>query len=314
VVLIGDVSGKGPEAAALTALARYTIRAAAMNDWSPAHVLRRLNDTLLHEDESQFITVALAYLGQRGSSTTVKLVLGGHPLPCVVRADGRVETIGVPGTLLGIRTDVRLNEAETVLEPGDSMLLYTDGVIEAGPRGAPLGEHGLVELLSGLGSADPELLVSAIDQAAFDAGTGRARDDVALIAVQAVEAEAPTPALELTVPALPEHLHALREAAAGEAMALAGGDADAVRLAVGEACANAIVHAYRKAGEPGEIRLRVMHTDDGLVVEVRDDGCGPSPRPDSPGLGLGVPLMARLSRELQILDREPSGTLVRMRF
>jgi serine/threonine-protein kinase RsbW len=95
---------------------------------------------------------------------------------------------------------------------------------------------------------------------------------------------------------------------------VAGVDADEVRLAVGEACANVVVHAYRNASEPGEIHLRALRDEDGLVVEVRDDGCGPSPRADSPGLGLGVPLMARLSRELQILDRDPSGTLVRLTF
>jgi PAS domain S-box-containing protein len=314
VVLIGDVSGKGPEAAALTALARYTIRSAALNDWSPAHVLRRLNEALLHEEESQFITVALAYLQRDGEATRIKLVLGGHPLPAVVRAGGGVEMIGEPGTLLGIRTDVRLHEVEAVLRPGDAMLLYTDGVTEAGPRGAPLGEHGLAELLSRLPDSDPERLVVAVDRAASEIGTDRARDDVALLAIQAVGGAAVEDAVELSLPALAENLRALREAAVAQTAGLEGVDPAAVRLAVGEACANAVVHAYRNADGPGSIQLRVRRTDAGLIVEVRDDGCGPSPRTDSPGLGLGVPLMARLSRELQILDRDPAGTLVRMTF
>ena len=314
VVLIGDVSGKGPEAAALTALARYTIRSAALNDWSPAHVLRRLNDTLLHEEESQFITVALAYLHRHGETTRVKLVLGGHPLPCVVRADGTAEALGEPGTLLGIRTDVRLHETETVLMPGDALLLYTDGVIEAGPRGAPLGEDGLLELLGSLGDTHPEVLVSAVDEAASRISGGRARDDVALLAIQAVAEVPAAEPVEHRAPAIAERLRELREVAVAEAEKVSGVDTDAVRLAVGEACANVVVHAYRNAPEPGEIHLRVMRTEDSVVVEVRDDGCGPSPRVDSPGLGLGVPLMARLSRELQILDRDPSGTLVRLTF
>jgi serine/threonine-protein kinase RsbW/stage II sporulation protein AB (anti-sigma F factor) len=83
---------------------------------------------------------------------------------------------------------------------------------------------------------------------------------------------------------------------------------------VGEACANAVVHAYRRSPVPGEIHLRALVEDNALVVEVRDDGSGPSPRTDSPGMGLGLPLMARLTRELQVLDREPSGTLVRLMF
>ncbi len=170
VVVIGDVSGKGPEAAALTALARYTIRSAALNDCEPGE---RAAQAQRHADargESQFITVALAYLAPAGETTKVRLVLGGHPLPYIVRADGRVEQLGEPGTLLGIRNDVRLHEVQTRLAPGDSLLLYTDGVIEAGPRGAPLGEDGLARLLESLGGVDPEQLVAAVDAAARDAG------------------------------------------------------------------------------------------------------------------------------------------------
>jgi PAS domain S-box-containing protein len=314
VVVIGDVSGKGPEAAAVTALARYTIRSAALNDWAPAQVLRRLNDTLLHEVESQFITVALAYLSHEGQNTKVRLVLGGHPLPYIVRADGGVEAIGVPGTLVGIRSDVRLHETQSVLEPGDALLLFTDGVIEAGPRSAPFGEDGLAEVLSQLGGADAETIVSAVDAAALRAGPGRARDDVALLALQALAFDAHHGALELTRPAVAGELRALRDAVVEFAADLPGLDIGEVRLAVGEACANVVVHAYRLVSEPGEIHVRALSVDDGLIVEVRDDGCGPVPRNDSPGLGLGLPLMSRLTRELQILDREPHGTLVRLTF
>ncbi|MCW2966591.1 MAG: putative sensor protein [Solirubrobacteraceae bacterium] len=314
VVVIGDVSGKGPEAAAVTALARYTIRSAALNDWAPAQVLRRLNDTLLHEIESQFITVALAYLSHDGQNTVVRTVLGGHPPPFVVRSDGSVEQIGIPGTLLGVRSDVRLQESQTVLEPGDALLLFTDGVIEAGPRGAPVGEDGLARVLSQLGGADPEAIVSAVDAAALGAGPGRARDDVALLALQALAFDASHGSLELTRPAVAGELRALRDAVVEFASDLPGLKMEEVRLAVGEACANAVVHAYRLASEPGDIHIRALAIGDGLIVEVRDEGCGPVPRNDSPGLGLGLPLMSRLTRELQILDREPHGTLVRLTF
>lgn len=313
-VAIGDVSGKGPDAAALTALARYTIRSAALNDWAPSRVLRRLNDTLLHEEESQFITVALAYLRRDEQSTRVRLVLGGHPLPCVVRSDGRVEMLGVPGTLLGIRPDIRLHEVETVLEPGDSMLLYTDGVTEAGARSDPFGERGLVDVLSRLGGADPDALVSAVDAAALAASPGRARDDVALVAVRALAVQGAGARLEISRPAEAMHLRDLREAVVSYARDRASVDLAAVRLAVGEACANVVVHAYRMAEATGEIHLRAMATGDGLVVEIRDDGCGPAARSDSPGLGLGMPLMSQLAREMRVLDREPTGTLVRLTF
>jgi anti-sigma regulatory factor (Ser/Thr protein kinase) len=277
-------------------------------------VLRRLNDTLLHEEGAQFVTVALAYLSHVGNSTRVQLVLGGHPLPFVVRAGGRVEQVGSPGTLIGIRSDVRLHEVDILLEPGDSLLLYTDGVIEAGPRGTPFGEDGLAAVLEGMGGVEPEALVSTVDAAALAAGPGRARDDVALLALQALAYVPERGVLELSLRATPSELREMRDSVVAFAEGMPGIDPGAVRLAVGEACANAVVHAYRSAVEPGEIHLRAIAIEDGLVVEVRDDGCGPSPRDDSPGLGLGLPLMARLSRELQVLAREPSGTLVRLLF
>ncbi|MFL5844408.1 MAG: SpoIIE family protein phosphatase [Solirubrobacteraceae bacterium] len=314
VIVIGDVSGKGPEAAALTAMARYTVRSAALNDWSPAHVLRRLNDTLLREEDTQFVTVALAYVFHSGRDTKVKLVLGGHPPPFVVRAGGGAEAVGVAGTLLGIRTDVRLTQVEVTLEPGDSLVLYTDGVIESGPRNEPFGEHGLLALLEAEQSTDPEALVTAVDEAARAADEGQARDDVAIVALQALAVAPPPDELDLEVRADPSTLRELRESVVDFASRLDGIDIDDVRLAVGEACANVVVHAYRNMLEPGLVCVRALESDGALVVEIRDDGAGPAPRPDSPGLGLGLPLMARLADELQVLAREPSGTLVRMTF
>src|SRR3954454_19304328 len=313
VIVIGDVSGKGPEAAALTALARYTIRSAALSDASPVNVLLRLNENLLYEEESQFITVAVAFLAPAEGATKVRLALGGHPLPFVLRHDGKVEQIGEPGMLLGIRPDPRLHEVETMLSPGDSLLLYTDGVTEAGPRGAPLAEEGLANLLASMGQVSPDLLVSKIDEAAQRADPGRARDDVALLAVHAV-AETAADSLELSVPAEPRSLRTLRDAVAEYARKMPELDVEAVRLAVGEACTNVVLHAYRDRPQPGEVHLRAVTHGGELVVEIRDDGCGPAPRADSPGLGLGLPLMARLSRDMEVVSRDPAGTLVRMTF
>ena len=313
VVVIGDVSGKGPEAAALTALARYTIRSAALNDPSPANVLRRLNENLLHEEESQFITVAVAYLAPSAEGTTVRLALGGHPLPFIVRAGGWVEQIGEPGMLLGIRPDPRLHEQQTTLEPGDSLVLYTDGITEAGSRGAPLGEDGLASLLASMPAVPPDVLVSRIDEAAQKADPGRARDDVALLAVHAVGVR-DFEELDIKLPAAPSSLRRLRDTVVEFARRLPDADLEAIRLAVGEACTNVVVHAYRELPEPGQVHLHAAADDGRLVVEIRDDGCGPLPRGDSPGLGLGLPLMAKLSTELEIIGREPAGTLVRLVF
>jgi serine/threonine-protein kinase RsbW/stage II sporulation protein AB (anti-sigma F factor) len=90
-------------------------------------------------------------------------------------------------------------------------------------------------------------------------------------------------------------------------------DLDGVRLAVGEACSNAVVHAYG-TGPAGTIRLRAEAGADGLVVEVADSGQGLRPRPDSPGMGLGLPLMAKLTRAIDVTHPDEGGTVVRLIF
>ena len=187
-------------------------------------------------------------------------------------------------------------------------------MIEAGPRDRPLGEDGLTRLLEELSDEAAERVVAGVDAAAEEISTGRARDDVALLAVHTLPAAARPAAAELTLPAVPDSLHVLREAVVEEAARVPGVNPEDVRLAVGEACANAVVHAYRSDDGPGMIHLRTFTVDGSFVVEVRDEGCGPAPREDSPGLGLGLPLMAKLSRDLQVTERERTGTLVRMVF
>ncbi len=184
-MVVGDVSGKGAEAAAVTALARYTLRAGALEDDRPAKALRRLNAALIaHDDTSQFVTAVVAHVSAvTGDSIKVLLSLAGHPPALVVRRDGAVEPTGAYGTILGIDDDPPLLETELVLERGDVLLLYTDGVTEAGPRTRPFGDHGLLDLLPTLAGRTPDELVDAVEAAVVAAHEGRARDDVALLAV-----------------------------------------------------------------------------------------------------------------------------------
>ena len=184
-MVVGDVSGKGAEAAAITALARYTLRAGALDDDEPTKALRRLNTALLvHDDMSQFATAVLAYVSAaHGGRMRVRLSLAGHPPAVLVRRDGRVETSGAYGTMLGLRDDPAFHRSELVLDGGDVLLLYTDGVTEAGSRDEPFGEHGLVEMLRGLAGAEPQTVVDAVEQAVVDAQDGQPRDDVALLAL-----------------------------------------------------------------------------------------------------------------------------------
>jgi PAS domain S-box-containing protein len=185
-MVVGDVSGKGAEAAALTALARYTLRVAAMDHDRPSAALRRLNAAMLdQEDPSEFLTAVAVYLAAQdgGQRMHVRVALGGHPPALVLRTDGRVEAVGTYGTMLGLRGDVALHDADAVLERGDLLLLYTDGVTEAGPRSAPFGDAGLRGMLPSVAGRRPQEVVDAVERAVLHAQQGQPRDDIALLAL-----------------------------------------------------------------------------------------------------------------------------------
>jgi serine phosphatase RsbU (regulator of sigma subunit)/PAS domain-containing protein len=186
-LVVGDVSGKGAEAASVTALARYTLRAAALEDAPPSRALRRLNAAMLDDDTSQFATVALAYFSKAGpGEVDVRLSLAGHPAPAVLRRDGTVEMAGRFGMMVGLGVEPVLHDVELRIGAGDVLLLYTDGVTEAGPRGQPFGEQGVATLLGGLAGQSPQAVVDAVEQAAVSAQPGDPRDDIALLAISAV--------------------------------------------------------------------------------------------------------------------------------
>jgi serine phosphatase RsbU (regulator of sigma subunit) len=187
-LVVGDVSGKGAEAAAVTALARYTLRAATLDEGDPSHALRRLNQAMLNDGSSQFATVVLAYIrAAADGGLDVNVALGGHPPPLILRADGSIEMPGAHGLLLGVFDDPHLHDRSFALHDGDVMLLYTDGVTEAGSRSAPVGLHGLSELLGGLGHNGPQEIVDAVEQAVVGAQPGEPRDDIALLALSVTD-------------------------------------------------------------------------------------------------------------------------------
>nr|MDP8943381.1 SpoIIE family protein phosphatase [Actinomycetota bacterium] len=212
VLAIGDVAGKGAEAAALTALARYTLRAAAIHEDSPARMLATLNEALLQDDSDRFCTVALALLDAEGKS--LRLALGGHPRPRLVHADGRVEPLGRPGTLLGATPEVSLEDVEVRLAGGDSLVFYTDGVIEARREGRLLGEAGLERILERAPRHDPAALASSIDAETVRFEQGPVRDDRALLVLSLPER--PTLYLKQRLPDHPEALAGLRAAIRAE--------------------------------------------------------------------------------------------------
>ena len=187
VVTIGDVCGKGPEAAALTALARYTIRAAAASgEAAPDRILSVLNDALLRDPSAQgrFLTAACAVFNPRSGTHSITFASGGHPAPLVVRADGRVEWLRARGSALGIFADPMVEVTGLDLKDDDAMVLFTDGLTDAGAPGRTLAERDLAAAVGGAAGGSPGRLVDALERAALDAAAGQARDDIALLALQ----------------------------------------------------------------------------------------------------------------------------------
>jgi len=150
-VVVGDVSGKGPKAAAIMGLAAHTMRALARYESRPSAVLAALNDTLLAAErvtEEQFCTACEMRLRSEPGHLRITLCLAGHPPPLLMRADGSVEEAGLPGTLLGSFRDPELHDVVLDLRPGDALVAYTDGLVERRDVGIDEGQRTLAELLS----------------------------------------------------------------------------------------------------------------------------------------------------------------------
>ena len=184
-LVVGDVCGKGAEAAAVTALARYTIRAAAVRRRSPAAILRWTSDAMLQQSDAgrRFCTIACAHLDLSRSELSVTVACGGHPLPVLVRADGSTEEVGAPGTLLGLVPEPHLEDRSTELGSGDTLLLYTDGLTEAG---APRHIWAPADMEAAAREAARGTVQETVDQL-VEAAIGSlpaVRDDVAVLALR----------------------------------------------------------------------------------------------------------------------------------
>jgi sigma-B regulation protein RsbU (phosphoserine phosphatase) len=188
MVLIADVCGTGAEAAAVTALARHTARAAAAAG-SPAEVLCAVNTALIHEQGAgplRFVTACCLVLEPGEDGHRARVSVAGHPLPLLRCADGTTSEVGAPGRPLGIDVDVHFAEEPVVLPPGATLVLYTDGVTEArDDAGHQFGEDGLVDVLRGVPCADAELAVATIAAAVEEQllGSRYEADDLAVLAL-----------------------------------------------------------------------------------------------------------------------------------
>ncbi|CAM5556902.1 SpoIIE family protein phosphatase [Streptomyces viridochromogenes] len=186
---IGDVCGTGPNAAAVTGLARHALRLLAREGLSGPAVLERLNSAILDEGaRSRFLTLLYGEMRpQEDGSAELKVVCAGHPLPLRLRQDGTVEPAAEPQPLLGVMEDLELYEQTVTLDPGDVLLCVTDGVTERREGTRMLGDDGLADVLTtctGLtAGAVAARIMRAVERFASDAPS----DDMAILAMRVPE-------------------------------------------------------------------------------------------------------------------------------
>ncbi len=186
IAVMGDVCGKGAEAAAVTALARYTIRTAAVRRRSPAAILRWLNDDMRRQDlDGRFCTIACVHLDTSRTVIRARVACGGHPPALLRREDGRVETVGAPGTLLGLVPDPQLTDEAAELGAGDALVLYTDGITEARAPERILGDAELLAALAAVPPGSAQRIVEQLAALAVGKEGTPPRDDIALLALRA---------------------------------------------------------------------------------------------------------------------------------
>ena len=192
-VVVGDVCGRGPDAAALTGLMRHSVRTVVVREEQPSKVLFQTNAAVLDQiDDAKFCTAAYLRVSTQppGGDGSVRVVASsaGHPRPAVVRVDGTAELVDCAGTLLGVVPEPLLVDAEVHLGPGDAVVLYTDGVTEARNGRELFGEKRLLEALRSVAGQSADDIASGLE-AAVAAFRRSASDDTAILVTQASPAD-----------------------------------------------------------------------------------------------------------------------------
>jgi serine phosphatase RsbU (regulator of sigma subunit) len=189
-VVIGDVTGKGVAAATLTALTRHSARTCALLGLSPSELLQLLNRELVEQPALSLVTAVVARFARQGEKMLMTVASAGHPLPLRHRREGAAGEVGRPGVLLGFDADGNWPEQTISLEPGDTLLFYTDGVTDTLGTQGRFGEARLRELVS-RSPVDPEAMLQKIDHTLREFQIGTAQDDTAMLAVHLLEEQAP---------------------------------------------------------------------------------------------------------------------------
>ena len=303
-VAIGDVVSRGVRAAAVMGQMRTALRAYALDGDGPGPVLDRLDRLVRGFGEREMATVAYGVMDP--PARTLRLAVAGHLPPLRVSASGEVGLIdALRSRPIGVTAARRYEELEVELEPGETLVLYTDGLVER--RGESI-EDGLAALSQAASAIVGSSADEACDRLLAASGVDAVADDVALLAIRLLAAT--TERLDLHLPAEPGSLAIMRRAFQDwlrgmEVEERLGYD---VLVALGEAAANAVEHAYG----PSEASFRVsaaIEADD-IVVTVRDDGRWRAARGSHRGRGLAM--MRDLMDDVQV-ESDERGTVVAMR-
>ncbi len=182
--VVGDVCGKGADAAVLTGRVRQSVRTAALVDRSPARILDLVNRVLVAEEAETFVTAICARGRRDRDRLLLDLSAAGHPAPWLVRRDGSVEQVPTSGVVLGLVEDAGYADVTVALAPGDTLVLYTDGVLEAPGRRERFGDDRLRDVLRRAGAPEVSALVESVAVALAGHLGDRAHDDIAILAIQ----------------------------------------------------------------------------------------------------------------------------------
>jgi PAS domain S-box-containing protein len=306
-VAMGDVVGHGLGAAALMAQLRHATRAYALEGHSPSAVLDRLDRLVRGLEGGQMATVL--YLAFEPDRSKVRLASAGHVPPLLVGPDGKAAFLdGAPDPPLGVFETPSHSEVEIALEPGSTLILYTDGLVEQRGVSIDVGLEILRAAATDPGD-DPKALCDRLLKAMLE--VHEPRDDVALLALRALPV--PPGPFRIELPADPAALASMRRGL-GRWLTARGAskdELDAIQIASHEACSNSIEHGCGFG--PGSVTVEADTGPEGVVLEVRDSGAWVErPGGPLPFRGHGLPLMEALVDSVDI-ERSEAGTTVRLR-
>ena len=299
-VSVGDVGGHGVEAAVAMNEARHALRLSALEGLTPAQTLRRANAALMLNDEHPIITAVFGVIDVARSR--FRYSCAGHPPPAIAPLLGRARYLRGGGIPLGVDVAPAFPAHEVELEPFTTLLLYTDGLIEYDRN----IERESLRLLDALSAKVQDRSTDAAGMLLQQVLDNRQIDDIALLTATILP-EKPLP-VELRLPAAPSSAAIARRLATRYARVAKLGPERTfdLTIAVGEAAANAVEHAYR--GTAGEFVLRLAADEEKIAVEVQDLGTWRGGHPP-PERGRGLAILRATTQRLE-LNRSPEGTTV----